>query len=169
MIKDFQDQYATVEADVNLIVQHVTAASLRNYLKRQQRRKRPSIRSLQKSIKYFTRALAKYNPQSHELDFNRMPKLKKKAFEFAIMEIFKVADSLAHNATKEHMDAVDISAFVAHVTARLLHREKSTAESLNGLVNQIKQQYYEDFQKILLPKIDTFVTKHVNSFIEGKP
>lgn len=169
MIKDFQDQYATVEADVHLVVQHVTAASLRNYLKQQRRRKRPSLRNLQKSIKYFTRALAKYNPQSHELDFNRMPKLKKKAFEFAIMEVFKVADSLAHTATKEHMDAVDISEFVTHVTARLLHREKATAESLNGLVNQIKHQYYEDFQKILLPEIDTFVTKHVNSFIEGKP
>jgi hypothetical protein len=120
-------------------------------------------------MKYFTRALAKYNPQSHELDFNRMPKLKKKAFEFSIMEVFKVADSLAHSATQGHMDAVDITQFVSHVTARLLHREKATAESMNALVTLIKQQYYEDFQKELLPEIDTFVTKHVNSFIEGKP
>ena len=66
-------------------------------------------------------------------------------------------------------DAVDITEFVSHVTARLLHREKATAESMNALVSQIKQQYYEDFQKELLPEIDTFVAKHVNSFIEGKP
>jgi hypothetical protein len=169
MIKDFQDQYASVEHDVNLIVQHITAASLRSYLKRRRKRKRTSLRSLERSMKYFTRALAKYNPQSHELDFDRMPKLKKKAFEFSIMEVFKVADSLAHSATQGHMDAVDITQFVSHVTARLLHREKATAESMNALVTQIKQQYYEDFQKELLPEIDTFVTKHVNSFIEGKP
>lgn len=169
MIKDFQDQYASVESDVHLIVQHVTAASLRGYLKRRRTRKRPSLKNLEKSMKYFTRALAKYNPQSHELDFNRMPKLKKKAFEFSIMEVFKVVDTLAHHATQGHMDAVDITQFVSHVTARLLHREKATAESMSALVTQIKQQYYEDFQKELLPEIDAFVTKHVNSFIEGKP